>query len=338
MKPFLVLLAVSLALSSLAAVAKASEIQFYEISSEIIDNAITKNAVTIALMPGAKTLEYPILSDVTEFSWRANFQANCTMARKTASSLISCDVSSANATARTVYFNYLATGSVREIEKNNRWLFSYNYLTSVPVSSLSVMVKLPEGTALVEKETNKTITGLLPFSPIDGEKRTDGRRIMLEWNRNNLTAGENLGFSVFYEVVTPTGISPVIMGFIALLGGLVLVFVYLYIKKGGNIIILDDSLDSILPVLRDDERRVIDCLLKENGEIAQRKVVYETNFSKAKVSRLIKDLSDRKIIRVEEKGRINKLHLLKKPKKPFGTIEAQKNAPDTQNDQQPPSA
>lgn len=334
----MVLTAFVLVLFSFATIAEASEIQFYEISSEIIDNQITKNAVTIALIPGAKTLEYPILSDVTEFSWKANFQANCTMSRKTASSLITCDVSNINSTARTVYFNYLATGSVREIEKNNRWLFSYNYLTSVPVSALSVMVKLPEGTALVEKETNKTITGLLPFSPIDGEKRTDGRSIMLEWNRNNLTAGENLGFSVFYEVVTPTGMSIWILGFIVLLGFLVLIFVYLYIKKGKNIIILDDSLDSILPVLREDEKRVIDCLLKENGEIAQRKVVYETNFSKAKVSRLIKDLSDRKIIKVEEKGRINKLHLLKKPKKPFGTIEKQENAPEAQNDQQPPSA
>ena len=44
----------------------------------------------------------------------------------------------------------------------------------------------------------------------------------------------------------------------------------------------------------------------------QRKIVQETNLSKAKVSRVVKSLVERGVIEVERIGRTNKLKILKK--------------------------
>jgi uncharacterized membrane protein len=48
------------------------------------------------------------------------------------------------------------------------------------------------------------------------------------------------------------------------------------------------------------------------GEINQRKVVQETNLSKAKVSRVVKTLAERGLIEIKRSGRTNKLKMVKK--------------------------
>ena len=113
--------------------------------------------------------------------------------------------------------------------------------------------------------------------------------------------------------------------FLVMITVLIVIVVSLYIKKNKIIIKTDETLDSVLPILTVDERKVINCLLIGNGEKMQRKIVYETNFSKAKVSRLISDLKHRGIIDIEEMGRTNRVFLKKKPKEPFGTIKPQEN-------------
>ena len=68
----------------------------------------------------------------------------------------------------------------------------------------------------------------------------------------------------------------------------------------------------ILSVLDDFERKVVEVITNAGGEINQRKVVQETNLSKAKVSRVVKRLQERGLIDVTRLGRTNKLKLVQK--------------------------
>ncbi len=312
----------------------AAAIQFYEITTEILDTGQTKNQVKIAFdVDSPLKIDYPIIGDVTDFNWAANFNTSCALAKRGIASVITCDLENVTRTTRSLSFNYTVNGFVKQLEKN-KWIYRFDYQSSVPVTTLSITVKLPEGKGLINREDTQTAAGLLPYAPADGDTRTDGRRILVDWARNNFTAGDSLSISVVYENIQTLAFSNLLPLFAALIVILAVISTYLYLKKNKIIIKMEESLDSVLPILTPDERKVIDCLLAENGEKMQRKIVNETNFSKAKVSRLIKDLKGRGIIGVEEKGRTNRIFLLKKPKEPFGTIKPHENASEGVKDDQ----
>ncbi len=301
--------------------AQAVAIQFYEITTEILDDGNTINQVKIAFdIPAPNRIDYPIISDVTDFGWAANFNTSCTLNKQGSSSLISCGLENITRGQRSLTFNYTSPGFIKQLDKN-RWIYRFDYQSSVPVTTLAITVKLPQGKGLINMEDSQTAVGLLPYAPADGETRTDGRRILIDWARNNFTAGDLLSISVVYENIQDLTLSNLFPFFLILIIILIGISVYLYGKKNKIIIRTEENLDSVLPILTSDERKVIDCLLSNNGEKMQRKIVFETNFSKAKVSRLINDLKSRGIIGVEERGRTNRVFLIKKPKEPFGTIK-----------------
>ncbi len=64
-----------------------------------------------------------------------------------------------------------------------------------------------------------------------------------------------------------------------------------------------------MPLLKGDEKVLVDILNKHNGSVNQRVIVRESDFSKAKVSRLVAGLKERGIVDVEILGRTNKVTL-----------------------------
>jgi len=77
----------------------------------------------------------------------------------------------------------------------------------------------------------------------------------------------------------------------------------------------------LLPVLTNGERKAMEILLREKGEVDQRVIVKETDFSKAKVSRIINDLIDRGLIEKISRGRKNLIKLKKEIKRPESKSE-----------------
>ncbi len=334
--PIVSVLTVFLALISTNA--NATAIQFYEITTEILENGNTINQVKITFdVPAPNRIDYPIISDVTNFGWAANFNTSCILNKQGGSSAISCGLENVTKTQRSLAFNYTTLGFVKQLDKT-RWIYRFDYQSSVPVTTLAITVKLPEGKGLINRENSQIAVGLLPYAPADGETRTDGRRILIDWARNNFTAGDLLSISVVYENVQNIAFSDLFPFFLVLIVILISISVYLYGKKNKIIIRTEENLDSVLPILTSEERKVIDCLLNNNGEKMQRKIVFETNFSKAKVSRLINDLKGRGIIGVEELGRTNRVFLKKKPKEPFGTIKPAENTTNEVNSDDHPNA
>ncbi len=174
-------------------------------------------------------------------------------------------------------------------------LFSLDLSLNQHISQSSAIVKLPEGYAL----TNTSAVSAI-YPPTDSIL-SDGRRIIVNWNLENITTDQSFKLQVLYEPVQEQSIMVFIFIIVlALMFGVLGFFLYRRVKK---------PKDVILSVLDDFERRVIETITNAGGELNQRKVVIETNLSKAKVSRVVKRLQERGLIEVKRLGRTNKLKL-----------------------------
>jgi len=70
----------------------------------------------------------------------------------------------------------------------------------------------------------------------------------------------------------------------------------------------------LMPVLKSDEKLVMESVLKHGGTAHQKIIVRESNYSKAKVSKVLKSLADRGIVKLERVGRSNKVSLSRRLK------------------------
>ena len=185
----------------------------------------------------------------------------------------------------------------------NLLVFSQKFSLTQLTNKFSVTVRLSLGTALVEK-TRLEGTGLPRFEPSWGRENTDGRRIFVEWIANEPKLGETYDISLVYEQVSISGI-PVVPVLLILLAIMAITY-FMFLRK--------PNMKDVLPILAVNERKVMEILLKENKDVDQRKLIKDLDFSKPKVSRIIKDLSERGLVEKTRKGRTNIIRL-KKAKK-----------------------
>ncbi|MCK5452584.1 MAG: hypothetical protein KAI51_04045, partial [Candidatus Aenigmarchaeota archaeon] len=72
------------------------------------------------------------------------------------------------------------------------------------------------------------------------------------------------------------------------------------------------KMNTVLSVLHEGERKVIELLMAGEGTCDQRVLVNETGFSKAKMSRIILDLEERGLVTKTRRGRTNIISLSEK--------------------------
>ncbi|MFH0837122.1 MAG: hypothetical protein V1870_03255 [Candidatus Aenigmatarchaeota archaeon] len=169
----------------------------------------------------------------------------------------------------------------------------------------SITVKLPVGATLVDKLKLKG-TSMAPFEPAYGQEGSDGQRILVSWELKNPRLGEPVNIILLYEnIQLGLEISFVISIIFILVIGSVLVTYYFRKMKF--------DMKSILSVLSDGERKIMEIIIREK-KVDQRIIVRETDFSKAKVSRIIQSLTARGLIDTTPKGR-TKLIAIKPMKK-----------------------
>ncbi len=165
--------------------------------------------------------------------------------------------------------------------------------------SFSMKLRLPEGALLPRplKEPLRTSDVI----PLPDNTYSDGKSVIFEWRRSDIKE-----FSAYVKYL-PEGGGPRNYGKILLailaLAALLLAF-YLWKKR---------AVEKI-EYLKEDEQLIIRSIMNEDG-IDQKKIQQLTNFSKAKVSKIISDLDSRNIVRKEKFGRRNKLYLTKEFKK-----------------------
>lgn len=286
----------------LAPLVAATPLDYYEtvISLDKEDSAFTFIFLFEEAPDG--NLEYLLPFSIKDFETNANFgNYTCESLPKSWGALISCDFSQVKEGGRVLNIKFTTSETIREIE--DEILFSADVKTPQDVKKMILKVVLEKGYILIEEPEGSTTK--VPYSPKDGNEGSDGRRIFIEWERKDVKRGEGIDVSVTYERILPRveGNQNIIF---LMIGLLILVIIMLVgIRSKGK-----QDLDT--SILKENEKKVIDIIKERGGMCKQRAIVRETDFSKAKVSRLVKDLEERGLIKTEKEGRSKKIYIKKK--------------------------
>ncbi len=182
-------------------------------------------------------------------------------------------------------------------------LIRYNDLLPYPAKTQRVRLTLPIGYIIPREEGKDENFFLLP-KPTD--VYSDGQRIILVWEQQ----GQELSISVVTRKVTGFPLVWVIIigGALALAGS---ILTYRYLKSRPK-----EQSKELLPKFIEDERKVVELLKKApNNEAWQKTLLLETKFSKAKMSRIIKNLETRHVVVKTGFGNTNKITLKKEESK-----------------------
>ncbi len=183
----------------------------------------------------------------------------------------------------------------------NITLFSFDIPLLWDTDRISMKVKLPNGVFIAEEDQVP-----LPISPSGEKKGIEGRRITTSWVFRNKESGDLIPIRIYYEGLPITPIENLIYRWLSvfiLVFIVVIFFVYRSMSKKSEL---------ILSVLNEAERIVINIIKKQGKDkVDQRKIVAQSGFSKAKVSRIIQSLEGRGVVSVEKTGRKNRISLRK---------------------------
>ncbi|MEM5871744.1 MAG: hypothetical protein QW051_02640, partial [Candidatus Aenigmatarchaeota archaeon] len=173
------------------------------------------------------------------------------------------------------------------------------------INRLFHIIYLPPSGTLVSQNTSVSGSEQPGFLPRDGKILSDGRHIMVYWERTSLKKGEDLYFTIKYkmpkEEIDYTNL--IITSIIAFLIIFALGIFYLKFTKK------EDAMKIVMPLLKGDEKIVVDIITRHGGVVNQKVIVRESDFSKAKVSRILAGLKERGILDIEPMGRTNKITL-----------------------------
>lgn len=170
------------------------------------------------------------------------------------------------------------------------YLLTFSYTAPSDVKDFRLGATLPEGAAVSEKG------GLLVSRPVSIS--TDGSKIFLEWGKS-LKEGEQFSAFVQYNA-RPAQDGMILPAFVIifLLAGLAIGYKIRQFKKS----------KFIKEVVSEDERKIVDEIMNK-GEIMQDELRDKTNFSKTKISKVVRNLEAKGIIRKLPFKKTNKLRM-----------------------------
>ncbi len=274
----------------------ALNVDYYGIESRIQNDGNVLNVITLTLNSSVPNLDYKLKYRVFNIRIESEHAPVECETQVTDTSLISCNFEGFENYDRTkIKIRFDTRDIVKEVDEN------YDFTHFVPIEwgieNFFNIVYLPETAILVTDLPNES------FSPRNGKTLSDGKHIMVYWDRENLEGGEDLFFSINYKL--PVG-GVYDIGIMVLIAVLIIVSLgVVYIRATRK----HGSVEVIMPLLKGDEKVLVDILNKHNGSVNQRVIVRESDFSKAKVSRLVAGLKERGIVDVEILGRTNKVTL-----------------------------
>lgn len=290
----------------LPAVAQAAKLEYYGVEDSIGRDMSVHSTVIMKFSEAVGHMEYGVGFGIYNFTASASFPfAECSQAQANSGTVISCDFVGMSLENNRLTLGFDTLESVTE--KGGVYRFVTKHDVPMPVESAFIVVKLPENGILSEPVANQS------YYPQDGGTASDGRHIIVYWERNNVTDSEAMRFSVLY---TAPAFRSQLLNYMVLLVAVVVIAVMgiaFYVKIGRRL----RKAEIIESVLNKDERAVVSVLNKHGGKVGQKFIVREAGFSKAKVSRLVKAMKDRGVIDIEPvSGRENRILLRTSKEKP----------------------
>lgn len=275
-----------------ASIALAYNVEYIGIVVKINKDLSSNVNVTITPQEPLKQFQWTLFYRIHDLEYSASFPIQC-KAKVTDISSITCDLQQ-NESLRSFTLSFKTESFVKRV---NTTFYSYfsDFIFPFKVDNLVTMVKLPESYSF--SDTNKII-------PKPQKIGSDGKRIFAYWNYGNLDKNSALRISFFFvapEVKKGVPYLLILLVFILVFVVFALVFYLFYYRKR--------QFRLALSVIDKDEKKVLEILDNFEKPVNQKKIVELTGFSKAKVSRIINSLHERRIVDVERRGRINLVKL-----------------------------
>lgn len=273
-----------------------AQVQYYGIDTVLDNKGTSVVKLTITFSKPVDNFKLAVFGTIRNFQADSNAgPVNCNLEIGQAS-IISCPLN-LTPEKRTLEMSFETDDFVRLLE--NRFYFNGDFGLNENISQVFASVKLPEGMAVVGKN-------IFPENPT---MISDGRSIISIWKLDNVNKDQKLSFQIMYErtfLILPRLRYFAVFGVAAaVILGLIIIR---YIRKPEEV---------VLSVLDEFERKIMNIVVEAGGTVNQKKIVQETNLSKAKVSRVVKSLSERGLVEVERRGRTNIIKQVKKKFKYF---------------------
>jgi len=279
----------------------AAGLEYYGIEDAINNDQSVHNTIVLKFKEPVARLDYSLGFKIYNFTAKSDFPlADCDSADTASGSLISCDFIGMTTKTNQLTLDFDTNDVIDKIDSNYK--FAVNYGVSLPIDRVFALIKMPENGILAEMVANQS------YYPQDGSIMTDGRRIMLYWEKTNVTDSSDLQFSVLYTMPGSRGpLFNYIIVFLTAVVIVVMIAVVVYMKRGSRGAKPEEVIQS---VLNKDEKAVVDVLNRHEGKVVQKAIARESGFSKAKVSRLVRNLKERGVVIVEPvSGRENRIIL-----------------------------
>jgi hypothetical protein len=181
-------------------------------------------------------------------------------------------------------------------EIKNQILYKSEYVPIYPTDELHYFLRLPKGFVIPEEKDVSFFINPKPKSIY-----SDGQRIILSWQGRDVSSAFEL--SVLME---PVGSST--HDAMRLVGVLILIAL---LGVGLALVLRKKKVEVSYPALVDHERVVMELLKNADGNVLwQKQIQHKTGFSKVKVSRIIRSLAERGVIKKEPWGNTNKIHMI----------------------------
>jgi len=203
-----------------------------------------------------------------------------------------------------VRYNYV-TGDF--IDKSN---FLMSFMLDFDVDDFVVKLTLPEG-AMLKKQLSSGDMSSGSIFPKPSVATTDGKSLIFYWKDENVKVGDE--FSFFVQIEQRRNLWW--LTFVVVVVGVFLFLIFR--KKHRPKIVVGKPLtkvvvhkhDMVEKHLKEDEEIIVNVLRLKEGSCEQGTLMVATGFSKATLSRLLKELEDRKVVIKEKRGKKNLVFL-----------------------------
>lgn len=274
-----------------SSLAKAENLYQYGVIAEIFNNDTVHYKLNLIFVNHfSQTFIIPLGSPL---NIQIESVADCKEEKGMLETYVTCSMQASDRTVITIQYD---SNSVSK--RDNYFLFADSFKLTRDTEAVSVLVKLPEGTGLKEPTENS-------YNPSGALIGSDGRRPIISWVKNNLKSGEKFDVSIAFEKIGEITAFPFeIIIVIILISFSSLGIFYQFYWKGKNIKL-------ILPVLKKDEKKIFDTIIKHGSGVNQKIIVKDSGYSKAKVSKVLNSLKERRLVKLERIGRSNKVYIEK---------------------------
>ncbi len=261
-----------------------------EINGDIV---YTRMDITFSY-PNAEKFVFPVYSSVSDLYSTSDFGSDCFLEKRTYGSDIICSLDNLTKEERTLKINFTASGLIKK--NKTQLIFSNDIFIPQYVVKLFYQVALPAGGGLPQDKSS--------ISPSGWDTKTDGRRILIFWDKDSISEGQLFSANVVYEQFS------IIENFLPIqvlivIGAVGIVLVVFFLQRRRSM------LQVVMPILKDDEKRIFEAIMKHGKIVHQKMIVKDSNYSKAKVSKVLKSLEQRGLVKLERVGRSNKVHMMK---------------------------